>query len=100
MRCRHERGYLSLDLVPRHLHLVILGIVSVLLLWGGASSAQSTSGRIGGTVTDAGSYVFTELPIRNYAVVGEATGFKPYVATNLKLLVDLTLSVDIRLEVG
>ena len=128
MRCRHERGYRSLDLVSRHLRLAILGTVSVLLLWGGTSSAQSTSGRIVGTVTDAagasmpniavtvrdldtnalrsvqttdaGSYVFPDLPIGNYEVSVEATGFKHYVATNLKLLVDLTLRVDVRLEVG
>jgi hypothetical protein len=50
--------------------------------------------------TETDYYVFPELPIGNYEVSVEATSFKHYVATYLKLLVDLTLRVDIRLEVG
>src|SRR5207244_1293050 len=50
--------------------------------------------------TDVGYYVFPELPIGNYEVSAEATGFKRHVQSPLKLLVDLTLRVDIRLEVG
>src|ERR1043165_6613694 len=50
--------------------------------------------------TDAGYYVFSELPIGNYEISAEASGFKRHVQGSLKLLVDLTLRVDIRLEVG
>lgn len=50
--------------------------------------------------TDVGYYVFSDLPIGNYEVSVEASGFKHYVASNLKLLVDLTMRVDIKLEVG
>jgi hypothetical protein len=106
----------------------IFAFVSFLLSWGSLSLAQITNGRIVGTTTDAtgaamanvtvtalnvdtnahwsartentGAYIFPDLPIGNYEVSFEASGFKRYVASSLKLLVDQTLRVDARLQVG
>jgi hypothetical protein len=116
------------NLYARFQRFTILGLVSVLLLWPAAASAQVTYGRILGTVTDAsgalvpniavtirsldtgaqrsvrttdvGYYIFPDLPIGDYEVSVEAAGFKHYAQSPLKLLVDMALRVDIQLNVG
>src|SRR3989442_200954 len=50
--------------------------------------------------TDAGLYRFPTLPVGNYTVVVEATGFKSAKITNLILTVGQAVTQDIRLEVG
>jgi hypothetical protein len=113
----------------KHVRLVpTFGLLSLLLFLSGTSLAQTTQGRIVGTVTDpsgaavpdvlvtvrsldtnaersarttnAGGYVIPDLPIGNYEVSAEAPGFKRYVQTAMSLIVDQTLRVDIGLEVG
>lgn len=103
--------------------LLIFLVVTV-----GAAGAQSTSARIVGTVTDAagavqpgvtvritnletnairavttdetGDYSIPNLPIGNYEVAAEAAGYKRYVQRPLKLDVDQTARIDVRMEVG
>ena len=90
--------------------------------------AQSTSARIVGTVTDAfgavqprvtvkitnletnavrlvttneaGDYSVLNLPIGNYEIAVEQSGFKRHVQRPIKLDVDQTARIDVRLEVG
>lgn len=90
--------------------------------------AQSTTGSIGGTVTDpsgavipnaaimvtdlgtnietrtttdqSGSYVVTPLPIGLYSVAVEAKGFKKFVASGIQLNVQDRLRVDATLQLG
>ncbi|MBI3679591.1 MAG: TonB-dependent receptor [Acidobacteria bacterium] len=50
--------------------------------------------------TDAGMYVLPLLPLGNYEVTIEVTGFKKFVRTGLALRADQRLRVDVRLELG
>jgi Carboxypeptidase regulatory-like domain len=89
---------------------------------------QTTSGRIVGSVTDgsgtalpnvtirvtnvdtnaartvvsdgAGGYSVTNLPIGNYEVSAERSGFKRYQQRPIKLDVDQTARIDVKMEVG
>ncbi|HBY58772.1 MAG TPA: TonB-dependent receptor, partial [Solibacterales bacterium] len=91
-------------------------------------TAQSITGRISGTVTDAtgsvipgvkititneatklvrlattdadGYYVVTPLPVGNYTVTAELTGFKKSERTGNNLIADGRLPVDFRLQVA
>jgi hypothetical protein len=93
-----------------------------------AASAQTTTARISGTVTDtsggvlpgvsvtatntgtaltrttttdaAGAYVFVDLPIGTYTVKTELAGFKSGVKTGYTLNADARITVDFKLEVG
>ncbi len=93
-----------------------------------SARAQSTSGRIVGAVTDgtgtalpnvtirvtnidtnaartvvsdeAGGYSVPNLPIGNYEVSAERSGFKRYQRRPIKLDVDQTARIDVKMEVG
>jgi Carboxypeptidase regulatory-like domain len=52
------------------------------------------------TTDSSGAYTFTAVPPNVYALEVEAKGFKKYVSTNVKALVDTPSTLDIRLEVG
>jgi Carboxypeptidase regulatory-like domain len=92
------------------------------------SAAQSTGGRIRGTVTDSsgaaiaaakvtlindathatrdteagagGEYVFLEVPVGSYEVDAQSTGFKKYVRKGIALNLNEVVSLDITLQVG
>jgi hypothetical protein len=92
------------------------------------SSAQSTGGRIRGTVTDpsggtvvgakvqlineathairevqsneSGEYIFLEVPVGSYEVDVAQAGFKKYVRKGVPLNLNEALSVDILLQIG
>jgi hypothetical protein len=98
-------------------------IISVCL-----ASAQTITGRISGTITDAsgkslpgvkvtvinqetqltrdvttdddGFYVVTNLPVGNYTIKAEHKGFKTFSKTNYILVSDGRLTVDFPMEVG
>lgn len=108
-------------------------IVSLLLAvtfasFGGSALAQSITGRISGTVTDAngaavpgaevkitndatqqaravmtdpnGFYVATNLPVGNYTLMVERSGFKKTSKSGYNLVADGRLTVDFALEAG
>src|ERR1041384_5932428 len=52
------------------------------------------------TTTDAGVYAFEALPVGDYAVAVELTGFKKYLKTGNHLEVNTPLNLDVTLEVG
>jgi len=92
------------------------------------ANAQSTGGRIRGTVTDAsggavvgvkvvltneatnvkreaqtsstGEYLFLEVPVGSYAIEVNQTGFKKYVRKGLPLDLNEALTVDVPLQIG
>jgi len=92
------------------------------------ASAQSTGGRIRGTVTDPsgatvaaanvvitnqangsqrdmqtganGEYIFLEVPVGTYEIEVNQTGFKKYVRKGIVLDLNQILSVDVALQVG
>lgn len=101
----------------------------LLLVWGSLSiSAQTTTGRISGTITDAsgavipgasvavtnaatnsvrtattddnGFYTVTNLPVGTYSVVVEQKGFKKIVQEDIALTADARLTVDLSLQLG
>jgi hypothetical protein len=53
------------------------------------------------TTTDSdGAYIFTAVPPNTYTLEVEANGFKKFISTDVKALVDTPSSLDVRLEVG
>jgi len=52
------------------------------------------------TTTEAGVYAFDALPVGDYTVTVEHTGFKKFVKTGNQLQVNNPLTVDVTLEVG
>ncbi|HEY8716098.1 MAG TPA: carboxypeptidase regulatory-like domain-containing protein, partial [Candidatus Acidoferrum sp.] len=108
--------------------------ISALLLWtaaamlAGYANAQSTGGRIRGTVTDTsgaaitgatvtllneangttrdtqsgsnGEYGFLEVPVGVYTVESQQTGFKKYLSKGVNLELNAILTIDIILQVG
>ncbi len=52
------------------------------------------------TTTEAGAYAFEALPVGNYTVTVEHTGFKKFVKTGSHIEVNNPLTVDVVLEVG
>jgi hypothetical protein len=52
------------------------------------------------TTTDAGVYAFDALPVGDYTVAVEITGFKKFLKTGNHLEVNNPLTVDVTLEVG
>ncbi|MEQ1353791.1 MAG: carboxypeptidase regulatory-like domain-containing protein [Candidatus Acidiferrum sp.] len=120
-----QRSYLAMRLFSR------LGGLSILLIAAGMASfanAQSTGGRIRGTVTDTsgaaitgatvtllneangaqrdaqsggnGEYGFLEVPVGTYTMQAQQAGFKKYVNKGVTLELNAILSVDIVLQVG
>jgi outer membrane receptor protein involved in Fe transport len=103
-------------------------LFSFLLLLSPNSNAQSTGGRIRGTVTDAsgsavvgakvtlinedtnstreaessssGEYLFLEVPVGSYEVDVVQTGFKKYQRKGIVLVLNQIATVDIALQVG
>lgn len=105
------------------------GILSVmLLLAAGFAEAQSTGGRIRGTVTDpsgaavvgatvtlinegtnasretqtsaTGEYIFLEVPVGSYEIDVNGPGFKKYQRKGIVLVLNEIASVDVALQVG
>lgn len=52
------------------------------------------------TTTDAGLFAFDSLPVGDYTVAVEQTGFKKFQKTGNALQVNTPLSVDVEMEVG
>ncbi|MFN0112437.1 MAG: carboxypeptidase regulatory-like domain-containing protein [Blastocatellia bacterium] len=52
------------------------------------------------TTDNSGAYAFTALPPGVYVIEIEAKGFKKFVSTNVKALVDTPSTIDATLEVG
>ncbi|HYA64516.1 MAG TPA: carboxypeptidase-like regulatory domain-containing protein, partial [Candidatus Sulfotelmatobacter sp.] len=101
---------------------------AVLLLAAGFAEAQSTGGRIRGTVTDpsggaiagvtvtlintatntarnattggTGEYLFLEVPVGIYEIDVTQTGFKKFVHKDITVDLNAVVSVDITLQVG
>src|SRR5690348_9618114 len=102
---------------------VLWGAVSATFLFG-----QDSTGRVIGTVTDPqgavvagakitltntetggtrqtvsgadGQYQVLQLPIGTYAASAEQSGFRKVVSSSEKLLINATLRIDLKLEVG
>ncbi len=120
-----QRSYLAMRIFSR------LGGLSVLLIAAGLAhfaNAQSTGGRIRGTVTDTsgaaisgatvtllneanggqrdaqsgpnGEYGFLEVPVGTYTIEAQQAGFKKYLSKGVTLELNAILSVDIVLQVG
>ena len=110
------------------LKVALLSIIFLFLLIPALSFAQEATARIAGTVTDPsgavipgvevtvtstatqlsrkattnsdGYYQVLGLPIGNYKVTAEHTGFRTLVSDEYKLLINQALRVDIKMEVG
>jgi Carboxypeptidase regulatory-like domain len=110
--------------------ICLLGVAAGSALLAGAqmSSAQSTGGRIRGTVSDpssgavaaakvtliseatnvvresetsgTGEYLFIEVPVGSYEIDVNQAGFKKYVRKGIALDLNETISVDITLQLG
>ncbi|MDQ1410918.1 MAG: hypothetical protein QOJ41_2653, partial [Acidobacteriaceae bacterium] len=108
-----------------------LGVLSILLLMlctAPFATAQSTGGRIRGTLTDTsgasitgvtvslhneatgadrqaqsgtnGEFSFLEVPVGTYTIEAQQAGFKKYVGKGVTLELNASLTVDIVLQVG
>jgi Carboxypeptidase regulatory-like domain len=110
------------------LRLAVLLLLLATLWIAPFAAAQSTGGRVRGTVTDSsgaaingtqitlhneetgadrqtqsganGEYGFLEVPVGSYTVEAQQAGFKKYVGKGVKLEVNAALTVDIVLQVG
>ena len=106
----------------------VLGILAICLSVVVSSNAQSTGGRIRGTVTDPsggavtgatlvltneangthratesganGEYIFLEVPVGSYQVDVSQKGFKKYLRKGLTVSLNEVLSLDIPLQLG
>jgi outer membrane receptor protein involved in Fe transport len=123
----------SLRLSQRHsisCHAILLAFLLALslILLPDSSNAQSTGGRIRGTVTDAsgsavagakvslineatnstrealtsatGEYLFLEVPVGSYEIDVTVEGFKKYQRKGIVLVLNAIASVDVSLQVG
>ena len=54
----------------------------------------------GATTNDRGNYVFPNLPIGQYQIVAERSGFKKFTQDNVRLDADTTVTVNVSLQVG
>ncbi|HEY1484447.1 MAG TPA: carboxypeptidase-like regulatory domain-containing protein, partial [Candidatus Acidoferrum sp.] len=105
---------------------VLAGVVCLLML--PVAGAQSTSGRVRGTITDAsgatvvgapvtlmnaatnvtrtatsngnGEYLFLEVPVGTYELSVAQTGFKRFLRKDVVVDLDAVVSIDIALQVG
>jgi len=112
----------------RHGILPAAVLALALLLGVLSAGAQSTGGRIRGTVTDSsgaaiagakvtlineathatreveagasGEYIFIEIPVGSYEINSLSTGFKKYVRKGIALNLNEVVSVDITLQIG
>ena len=113
---------------PGSLRRILLALALAARLHSGGCIAQSVSGTILGTVTDAsgsvipnakvtvvnegtgltrtvqadsnGEYTLPSLPTGRYTVMAEMTGFKALALSNIELGVDQRARIDLKLEVG
>src|SRR5579864_3234039 len=105
-----------------------LALILVILLVAAFAGAQSTGGRIRGTVIDPsggavvgatvtlineathatrdvqtganGEYIFLEVPVGSYEIEALSKGFKKYVRKGIPLDLNQVISADIALQVG
>src|SRR5690348_1884396 len=108
--------------------IAILSVVGMLIFATAVSRAQTMTGSINGTVTDAsgaevpnatvtvknlatgvqattrsnesGAYNFQFLPIGSYSITGEAQGFAKTTAGPLALEIDQIAKINLTLQVG
>jgi len=108
------------------LFAAFLALVSLIAI--PSANAQSTSGRVRGTVTDAsggavvgvvvilvntgtnvtreattsatGEYLFLEVPVGHYEINLNQTGFKKFVRKDIAVDLNTVVSIDIALQVG
>jgi hypothetical protein len=108
--------------------LRFIGIVMGILLAAPFAGAQSTGGRIRGTITDPsgsavatakvslineathsmrdiqsgenGEYIFIEVPVGTYEIDAAIPGFKKYVRKGIPLDLNQVITVDIALQIG
>ena len=108
--------------------LRFIGIVMGILLAAPFAGAQSTSGRIRGTILDTsgsavaaakitlinqatnvsrdlqsganGEYIFIEVPVGTYEIDVTQAGFKKFIRKDITLNLNEVISVDITLQVG
>ncbi|MBM3814668.1 MAG: hypothetical protein FJW20_23835 [Acidimicrobiia bacterium] len=59
-----------------------------------------TSARLTALTSASGTFAFADLPIGRYEISVEVTGFKKYIHGPFDVLVDQTVRIDVRLEVG
>ncbi len=112
-------------------HSFLLGVILVFcaaLLAPGNAGAQSTGGRVRGTVSDSsggavaaatvqlvneathatrqvqsnenGEYIFLEVPVGSYQVEVAVQGFKKYLRKGIPVNLNEVLSVDVTLQIG
>jgi hypothetical protein len=112
----------------RNLQRALAFVLPLLVLYAGGVAAQSTTGRISGTVVDssgavlpgvtvtvtneatgltrslitdsAGAYVVVSLPVGSYTVAAELAGFKKAATSGYQLGSDGRLTADFTLAVG
>lgn len=113
-------------MLPRR--IPFLAILTNVLVLAVSASAQTSFGRISGTVTDpagaviaganititnvdtqatrtavtdkSGFYSVTELAVGNYSVSASEKGFRPQQRTGLTMVADARLTVDLQLQLG
>jgi hypothetical protein len=64
------------------------------------ASSAATGHRTTATSNDEGFFVLTQLPVGDYTIEAEKTGFRKYVRRELTLTTGATVALDIQLEVG
>ena len=112
----------------RHFRPLLVTVLATLAVSAHHTSAQTTTGRISGTVVDssgavlpgvtvtathtetaltrttvtdgAGAYVFVSLPVGTYLVTAELEGFKKGEKAGYRLVADGRLTADFTLDVG
>jgi hypothetical protein len=122
VKCMHWLSVYSRSV----LLVVILGVAAILAV--PMANAQSTGGRIRGTVTDAsgaavtgatvtlvnvatnitrdasssptGEYLFLEVPVGRYEIDVNQPGFKKFVRKDIVVDLNAVVSVDVALQVG
>jgi len=67
---------------------------------GGAASREHQSGSKQTTTDQTGEFLFPLLPVGEYRITVEQSGFKRYEQIGLLLQVNDNVKVDVRLEVG
>src|SRR5271169_3112864 len=108
--------------------LIAVVLVVASIFSANIASAQSTGGRVRGTVSDAsggavvgvavslvnvgtnvtreattnatGEYLFLEVPVGSYEIILNQTGFKKFVRKDVVVDLNAVVSVDIALQVG
>ncbi|PYV92856.1 MAG: hypothetical protein DMG05_03310 [Acidobacteria bacterium] len=119
---------ISRNQLVRRTKVIILAIFSLLFLWHGALHAQFTTASLNGTVVDAsggivpdakvtvrnldtgfkqtvetdstGTFLFPRLPVGNYRLTVEKSGFSTYLQDGITLAVNQAASQAVSLRVG